>query len=221
VVWDDAHIDAVLSAAAPLGLLETAPPQQHAYDATLLLGGAAAGNRLRTEFAARLARDGVDLGLLSLVTADRPISAREHESDPDSRQEATESQHLLRMVAELFGSLTDLGHAGQFRTAEGQFVRLLVAPASTPDARATTADGIDFFLKHVMASRVLLVTSAIYAPYQFFAAAPMLVEAGIRYVELIGTPTATDGDRGLLAQRLAQEIHAALTAVAMLCEPQA
>jgi hypothetical protein len=57
---------------------------------------------------------------------------------------------------------------------------------------------------------VLLITSAIYAPYQFFTSAPLLLARGVGWVELVGTPTATDRAGQLLAQRLGQEIHSAI-----------
>jgi hypothetical protein len=218
VELSDAHVRALLTAAGPLGLLETASPQERAYDATLLLGGATTGNRLRSKLAARLSADGVDLGLLALVSSDRPIGAREHESDPDSQQDATEWQHLLRAVAAELGPLERVACEEEFHAPGVRRVRLLVAPGAAPNTRATTADGIRYFLEHVVVPSVLLVTSAIYAPYQFFAVAPLLLDGGCSRVELVGTPTATDGDQPSLAQRVAQEIHAALTAAAALAE---
>ena len=218
VGWSDEQVNAVLTAAAPLGLLETASPQQPAYDATLLLGGTTTGNRLRTQLAAGVAAKGVEIGLLAVLTTDRPIGAREHESDPDSRQDATEWQHLLRMVDKEFGPLEHGAREGELRAPDGRRVRLLIAPGAGPATRATTADAIRFFLDHVVPPSVLLVTSTIYAPYQFFAVAPLLLEGGCRRVELIGTATATGGDRTSLAQRVAQEIHAALSAAVTLVQ---
>lgn len=225
VAWEPARIDAVLEAAGPLGLVSTERPQLTGYDTTVLLGGATTGNRLRTELAARLARSGVDIGLLALVTAARPIGAREHETDPDSRGDAWESENLLRRVDDAFGPLSllhhDRGTAWEDRrlsSRDGRVVRLLVAPPANGRARASTADGIRFLLRRVEGGggrRLLLVTSAIYAPYQFFAVVPLLLEGRRRHVELVGTRTATeDVDRALLAQRVAQEIHAAVTAAA-------
>ncbi|MGH3687033.1 MAG: hypothetical protein ACRDRU_01615 [Pseudonocardiaceae bacterium] len=52
----------------------------------------------------------------------------------------------------------------------------------------------------------------LYAPYQFFAGAPVVLSDGAEYVELVGTPTGIDGDINLLTQRIAQEIHAAMNA---------
>jgi hypothetical protein len=65
----------------------------------------------------------------------------------------------------------------------------------------------------------LVITSAIYAPYQFFAAVGQLLTAGLGHAELTGTPTSTGGAPLLLAQRLGQEIHAAITAATALTGP--
>jgi hypothetical protein len=216
VAWKPSRVGAILAAAGPLGLIETAAPQRRRYDATLVLGGTTTGNRLRTRLAASLTRRHVELGLLTAVTAERPISPREHETAPESVADATEWKHLLRCIKETFGPLepetTDDWREHRFSTPDGMRVQLLVTPRSATGGRATTTDGIRFFLDHANASSTLLLTSAIYAPYQFFAVAPLLLDGGVRHVELIGTPTATDGDRNRLAQRIAQELHAALSA---------
>ena len=53
----------------------------------------------------------------------------------------------------------------------------------------------------------------------FFVAAPALLAGHAQYVELIGTATAVGGgDQHLLAQRLAQETHAGITAAISLLD---
>lgn len=47
-------------------------------------------------------------------------------------------------------------------------------------------------------------------------AAPLLLDAEPSHVEFIGTPTVTGGDRVLAAQRIGQEIHAAVSGAARL-----
>jgi hypothetical protein len=224
--WTPDQIRALLLAAGPLGLLETASLCRASYETTVLLGGATTGNRLRTAHARDLVSRGADLGRLVAVTAERALSAHEQASDPDSVADRTEWTNLLRYLADAFGPLQagavttgGMGSATwqdhEFDTAEGMSLRVLVAPSSIADRRANTADGLTFFLDRIpLAQRrhVLLITSAIYAPYQFFAGAPVVLSDGAEHVELVGTPTATDGDTNLLAQRIAQEIHAAVHA---------
>lgn len=83
-------------------------------------------------------------------------------------------------------------------------------PDSAPD-RTEWANLLRYLrIPLVRRRHVLVITSAIYVPYQFFAGAPVLLSDGADHVELVGTPTGTDGDTSLRAQRIAQEIHAAV-----------
>lgn len=223
---------ALLSAAGSLGLLKTAEPRWPAYQATILLGGATTGNRLRSALARDLANRGVDLGMLVAVTAERVLSEHEHATDPDSTTDRTEWSNLLHYLDDAFGPLSmDTAAAGgtgstswqdqQLRTAEGRNLRLLVAPSSSADRRANTSDGLTFLLERIPPTQrchMLIITSTIYAPYQFFTGAPIVLSAGAEHVELVGTPTGTDGDTNLLAQRIAQEIHAAVNAATTLLQ---
>jgi hypothetical protein len=59
---------------------------------------------------------------------------------------------------------------------------------------------------------VLLLSSAIYTPFQFFRIAPELLSAETLRVEFVGIPTDKGVDRRTLAQRLAQETHATIHA---------
>lgn len=224
--WTTDQIRGLLSAAGPLGLLETAAPCRASYDMTVLLGGATTGNRLRTALARDLADRGVDLGMLVAATAERALSDHEHASDPDSMEDRTEWANLLRYLADAFGPLqagaAATGGTGsaawqdhEFDTAMGTNLRVLVAPSSSAHRRAHTSDSLAFLLYRislVQRRHVLVITSAIYAPYQFFAGAPVVLSNGAEHVELVGTSTGTDGDTNLLAQRIAQEIHAAVHA---------
>ncbi|MGH3867486.1 MAG: hypothetical protein ACRDQ4_15365 [Pseudonocardiaceae bacterium] len=228
--WTTEQIRGLLSAAGPLGLLHTAAPSRASYATTVLLGGATTGNRLRTALARDLESRGVDLGTLVAVTAERALSDHEHVSDPDSMADRTEWANLLRYLADAFGPLqagaVTTGGTGsaawqdhQLNTAVGRNLRVLVAPSRSAHRRANTSDGLAFLLDRIPLVRrrhVLIITSAIYAPYQFFAGAPVVLSDGAEHVELVGTPTATNGDVNLLAQRIAQEIHAAVNAAATI-----
>lgn len=223
--WDKPLVDALVAAAEPLGLVTTGSPNLLAYDSTIVLGGAATGNRLRTELAEALAEDGVALGSVTMLTAARSIGPREHETDPDSADDTFEWRNLLRHAERVFGPLQEIGDVDgpvrQMVAPDGLLLRLLIAPSSEGRARASTGDAVQFFLARVAPSQrrhVLLVTSAIYAPYQFFTVAPSLLDGGALHVELVATPTATDGRHDLLAQRYAQEIHAGASAAAAVIE---
>lgn len=228
--WTTGQTQALLAAAGPLGLLETAKPCRSSYEITILAGGATTGNRLRTTLARNLLDEGVDLGTLVAVTAERALSDHEHATDPDSVDDQTEWSNLLRHLADAFGPLqvdeANIGGTGSstwqdltFDTATDKNLRLLVAPSSSANRRANTSDGLRFVLERIpplQRHRMLIITSAIYAPYQFFTGAPIVLSDGAEHVELVGTPTATDADTNLLTQRIAQEIHGAVDAATTL-----
>jgi hypothetical protein len=226
-----ARAAALLELAKYWGMLETQGPQRDTYEATILLGGTTTGNRLRTELAKRCAKEGTRLGVLVAASAERRISDTERRSDPDAVDESEEWENLLRNVAEIFGPLSpgveETGGAGAGSWKDASFsspgpeIRLLVAPPREGRSRANTGDALSFLQDRLSLPdhpHLLLITSAIYAPYQFFVAAPVLLAGHAQSVELIGTATAISEDRHLLAQRLAQETHASIDAAISLLD---
>jgi hypothetical protein len=227
--WAPDWVHAILAAAGPLGLLETAQPHRRDYGALLMLGGTVTGNRLRTALTARLLSSGVRSSTLAVVSADRPLTKRELEGDR-APTAGTEWEDALGCVDDTLGPLRheqeQAGGSGvsswrdlRLSRAGVPPVRVLVAPATGKHLRATTADGIQFALERIpdeLRHEVLLITSAIYAPYQFFTSAPILLARGTGWVELIGTPTAAERPGQLLAQRLGQEVHAAIASAVEL-----
>jgi hypothetical protein len=215
---------ALITAAQPLGLLCTAPATRDQYDLVVVLAGATTGNQRRTQLAHDTLGQ-IAAGALVALASGRQISDSEVADDPRSADDATEWRNLERYVDSRFGPLSfesaDGGatwHDRKLRTAHGLSVRVIVAPEHG-GRRPTTTQQLQFLRQRVPVGRrrsVLLITSAIYAPYQFFAGAPELVTDGGAWVELIGTETATDGDANRLAQRLAQEIHAGMQAAVAL-----
>jgi len=200
-------VDALISAAGPLGLLRTTSPAHRDYDLTVVLGGTVLGNRLRVDLTHRLTQTH-DLGLIIGLAADRPLTASELVADPAGVSDRTEAAHLQRLLAEripLKSPATAPLEADE---------RTLRAP-DRGGRRADTRTAVEHLITRLDERRrrsVLFVTSAIYSPYQFFLAAPLLLTASTRTVDLTGTETATDGDRQLLAQRIAQELNSAIHA---------
>lgn len=197
-------VGALVRAADALGLMATPPPARGSYDATVVLGGAVTGNQLRAGLARRLHDDGVDLGLVVGLTADRPLSSDELASDPAAATDGQEPAHLRRALAEVLGGAVDF--------------ELLVAPARASGRRPDTALAVAHLCAVLPAAdraAVLLVTSAIYAPYQFFVAAPVLLSSGTSHAGTVGTATSAN-DPAVLAPRLAQELHSCLHAAARL-----
>lgn len=214
----------VLAAAEALGLLQTPPPQDRAYDLVVVLGGSTTGNRLRTDLARAILRD-VRAGCIVALASDRLISPSELSGGAtEASDDRTEWRHLLRLFEDAFGPLVRRQSVRgpkwvdkSYDSGQGLPVRLVVAPAPKV-GRSTTRSQLRFLRQRVdvpMRRSVLLVTNAIYVPYQFFAGAGELLHDDGR-VEVIGTPTETEGDLVRLVQRVAQEIHAALEAAVEL-----
>jgi hypothetical protein len=225
VPWSPSWVEALVGAAADLGLMSTPPPQRAAYDLSVVLGGTTLGNVLRTQLTAELIRTRSDLGCIVVLTADRALSGRE--TTEAIAGEFTEAANALRVANEVLGPLrpvadhteVDEGRERCFTRADGGRLRLLVAGSATSARRPTTVDAVRFALARTAVSdreHVLILSSAIYTPFQFFRVAPLLLAEGTRYVELVGTPTDATVDRRHLAQRIAQETHAAIHAAADL-----
>lgn len=225
-VWvPDGAKGSLLSASRALGLLSTPPPSAHSYHGIVVLGGATTGNELRTELAADVSRR-LSWSELIGLSSDREPGATEHLSDPDSVNDGVEWVHLLRQFRLKFGPLIASTTGGGddnehvFTDDSGHILRIMVAPRDESDRRPGTARQLDFLCRRRPVNEresVLLVTNSIYAPYQFFAGAAVLLDHGCRRVELIGTPTDIDqtSERGY--QRLAQEVHSAILSAVALC----
>lgn len=228
----DTAVQLLIDAGRDLGLMSTSPPALSAYDLTVILGGTATGNRLRVGLAAGFAQRGTELGTITGLSAHRLITASERTAEQVPDAERAEWQNLLRELGTVFhleiqGCPESQETIADFQaTLDKEFIapasrkiRILVSPSRDPKRRANTADTIDYLVHRIPAARrrrVLIITSAIYAPYQFFALAHQLLAAGTGHAELVGTPTQAPGDQSLLAQRIAQEIHSAITVIRTL-----
>lgn len=225
VTFPDDHIAALLAAAHPLGLMRTDRPRLPEYDLIVVLGGTATANLLRARLAAESQRGGMRVGGIIGLGAPRLLEPHERRTEPSTSGLRTEAEHLRQTMAEAFSipvrSTTDESDQ-TYVGSDGRELRILSAPSARPGRRADTRDATRFLLSKIDASarrRVLIVTSAIYASYQFLVIAPLALTGGTKYVELIGTPTASDAPRALLAQRIAQEIHATFATLADLAAP--
>jgi hypothetical protein len=204
---------ALLDAAGPLGLLGTAGPRHGRYDLVIVLGGTVTGNRLRVAHTAALSHT-VRLGRVVGVSGARALTPNELRDEPAAAADLDEATHLRRV----FGEAATAVAASPATARTLAEAAVLTAPPALDGGRAGTAEGIRQLTGAVPAAarrRVLVVTSAIYVPYQFFVAAPILIAAGTGDVELVGTPTVVD-DARTAARRFAQELHSAVRALAAL-----
>jgi hypothetical protein len=227
--FSDQERETILRAAGPLGLLATAFPTRLSYDLTIVLGGTVLANELRLQLAWRLADVGVDLGRLVAASAYRPLSASERdralESGAPENARESEYSHLewvvRRHVGEPTRSRRREGGSGiyaawsytTFSNEASSQIEVAKAPSRRPNRRADTLDVVRFVGQMVGTTphAVLVVTSAIYAPYTFFLLAPTATSGHM--LEVVGTPTSVNATSAL-TQRLAQEMHATLSVMA-------
>jgi hypothetical protein len=216
-----------LTAAAPvLGLDRTAPPQRPTYACTVILGGTLTANRMRSLYVQEQRTRGTRTGLLVALGTARPLTETERRENPSTDCES-EAEDLAAVVSQTFAPLDQAlprerggqGTAAWFEERrQGPGIELWVqsAPSTRPGARADTADCLAFLCSRLSPAHLtdlLLVTSAVYAPYTAFTAAPVLARAGVSTFEVVGTPSAAPTDRPRRAQYLAQEVHSTLRAI--------
>ena len=180
VRWSGNTVEALIRAAGPLGLLASADPELDAYDSVVVLGGATTGNELRTALIKDLVDRGLRVGEICGLAAHRTFSPSERDLDLVEDGVDTEWKHLRRCLAAALGPLEAEGSmAGgigsqqwlddRYRGAGERALRLLVAPSAS-SSRANTSDAVGFFLERHsedLPRTALIVTSAIYVPYQF------------------------------------------------------
>ncbi len=200
---DDPHAELTYRAAEELGLLNPTPPSKNEYDYMLILGGLATGVEPRVKYAAQLVEDGLKIRIqIAGLGSYRPLHQKElpisHKYAPDGRYEI---DHLVAMMAAFFA---DQRESPDLRTEEPgttattwemngpdleASVAAYAAASSQPNKRsANTADTYELFVKSTAPedrSKALLITSAIYAPYQHLDAAKIFGPKGVT-VETVG-----------------------------------
>ncbi len=197
----------ILGWAAELGLVDVAEPTRRDHDAALVLGGLVTGCVSRVEYLADLLKSGrVRAERIALLGSFRQLQDQEQELvDEVAAGAATEVDVLMALAAHLdprpaewelttagdpvaAPKLAELiGHRG-----EHPETWVFAARSSDPDHRpANTADTYRQAARHLefgAGTRLLLVTTHIYATYQHWDAVRVL---GLPYgvgLETVGTP---------------------------------
>ena len=228
----DPHEELTYRAAKELGLMNPVPPSQDEYDYMLILGGLATGVEPRVKYAAKLIEDG--LKIRKQVAGLGSFRELQEKELPISRRYAPEGlyeiDHLIAMMAELFqtaetwwctgtgdpsidprtsGLLCNIEHV----TQEDGLVDFAAyaAASSAPEVRpANTADTYDVFAGKNsvgVGETALLVTSAIYMPYQHFDAVNVLALGHGLTCETVGLMA--PGSKRHSASAYRQEIRSA------------
>lgn len=200
--------DAVLEDVRELGLIAGTKPSRRQYDSVLVMGGLVRACIARTEYAVGLLESGLATKELAALGALRALAGDELAvaSRLGLGSAATEFSALTWSLEHTLGPLGPViqRESGEAGSPEGRFVdyiylaterdyvvRAMAAPSS--DAlrrRANTWDNLEFWADRALAfppaGSVLLVTNAIYAPYQGSVAVESLGVGRGMSVETVG-----------------------------------
>ena len=212
-----------------MGLASADAPTERSYDHALVLGGTALASiyRIQTLFEMRAA--GVTVGDAGVLTALRPTTEAELDLVrerpaiaailPPETENATEFDIMVRAVehfAAASATVTRQSNANPNLASATAIVgdlTVLAAPSADPDRRANTGDNYSVYADRVVAGdSVLVVTSSIYLPYQFFIALQALGWEQPKTIEATGFPP--EWMDGVLtgAENVLQELRSALFA---------
>jgi hypothetical protein len=214
----------ILAAASELGLTVADPPSQPHYNHALVLGGTALASIYRLRHLYELREKGTEVDHVAVLTALREVSEAELElarERPEvaeiARGPETEFEVMTAAtaafsheVAEIERTPNENPHLASAAAHVGDAV-VLAAPSADPDRRANTRDNYDVYARQIEpGASVLVVTSSIYLPYQFFIALQALGWEQPRTIEAVGFPPEWMG--GILTgpKNVLQEIRSAL-----------
>lgn len=238
--FDSATEDLILAAADALGLMTGRSPRFSSYDHMLILGGLVRACVLRPRLARSLLGEGLEVGEITALGAFRPLRGDEHSlaeaaglSGLENEVEAMEAG--MRQAFDLTEpSAVDADedtenpnlrrHLARYEASSP--ITVVAAPSSDPARRANTPDTYRYWAEHIArlaeqrGPRVLLVTSAIYVPFQHADAIRML---GLPYdaiVDTIGVDPKEVDDEALRQQfaptSYLQEVRSAIRALGNL-----
>jgi hypothetical protein len=196
----------VLAAAEALGQVTAVPPARTSYDHVVVLGGMAAACLQRTEYAARLVRDGLETTTMAALGSFRLLSTVDEKDKPaeltvlgvPARYEFDAMETGIRRAFGVEQPVQRRSSEGAvdprswrvhtYRYEPGRRVDVLAAPAGAGAQRATTPDTYAFWAADVGVSagdRVLVITTPLYVPFQHSDAVRILRDRGCT-VETIG-----------------------------------
>ncbi len=217
-------VDRLLADAGELGLTLADPPSQSRYDHALVLGGTALASIYRLRRLYELREAGLDVGTVAVLTALREVSEPELElvrTRPNIAHivsgSTTEFDVMAAATAAFSHSSARVEHEAHsnpnLASAQAQVddAIVLAAPSGDPSRRANTRDNYDVYAKRIgPTDSVLVVTSSIYLPYQFFVAVQALGWQQPRTIEAVGFPP--EWMDGVLAgpANVLQELRSAL-----------
>ncbi len=201
IVTDDPGF--VMEQVKLLGLVDAVPPTGD-VDHIIPLGGARSSNHIRCLMAKKVIDEyGCMPKTLVALSGTRPINEIERPYiDEYAKGAQTEYEAICAALEKVFGldtytEKTDINEninlCSAVRKYDGKYgsseIFSLAAPSSDPGRRADSYDTFEYMLKHFKigaGSRLLLVTSTIYVPFQYLKFMKMAIAGGFE-VDCIGT----------------------------------
>ncbi len=230
----DADIDSelVMAEATSLGMVSALPPSDPHYDHAVVLGGTALANINRLRVLHELIDDGLDVGNVCALTALREMPP----SEVQLVRERPELDHLMEGAATEFDVF--VAAAAEMYSAQPQVVRtdndnpnlrqaraeigpvlVLAAPSADPTRRPNTRDNYAVYTSEIEdGDSVLIVTSSIYLPYQFFVGLQALGLDRSGVIEAIGFPPVWMGGVLTGPTNVLQELRSAFFGALALAE---
>lgn len=222
---DQRHDEARISdAAEQLGLTRAESPASTDYDYALVLGGTALASIYRVRRLFDFLEGEISVNEAAVLTALRTIGASEfdlvrsrNDFAPLVDGAVTEFDVMTNAVAHYAratAAITQTPHTNPHlasATAQVGDTLVLAAQSADPERRPNTRDNYDVYTARIgRADAVLIVTSSIYIPYQFFVALQALGWEAPRTIEAVGFPP--EWMQGVLTgvENILQETRSAL-----------
>lgn len=206
--WSNYKKNMIINSSRSLGFIDTLPPKENYYDYFFVLGGANLSCLLRSQYASELVyRNHLNPKKIVLLTTNREVSESEKNATDTYAPDAVTEFGLMTSGASKafkFGEvLKDVKYDDANRNKEWRIVEysknslspevlVLSAPSSDPEIRrANSVDSYNFFFEKYQVekgSKLLLITSQIYVPYQHMEALRTLAFNFDVEIETIGIP---------------------------------
>jgi len=235
--FDEEVTELVLAAADALGLRGAHPPAASRYDYVLILGGLVRACIARPLHAAALLSSG-DIAAARVVALGgyralggnelplaRTLELDEHNDEFDVMDAGVRRAFALQDPVRETGENSDVvgasWRARDYETSDGLQVSVVAAPSSEPGVRrANTPDTYGWFASEVAhlkpGQRLLIVTTAIYVPFQHANALRMFALPYGAVVDTVGVDPG-EVDPGLaqtfLPHQYLQEVRSAIRAL--------
>lgn len=221
---DELDSERILAAAEELGLTTAPPPCRSHYDHALVLGGTALASIYRLRRLYELRENGTEVDCIAVLTALREVKHEELElarGRPEIAEIAETAKTEFDVMTAATAAFSDEIAEVEYTPNENPHLTsavghvgdavVLAAPSADPDRRPNTRDNYDVYSRQIKpGASVLVVTSSIYLPYQFFIALQALGWDQPRTIEAVGFPPEWMG--GILTgpENILQEIRSAL-----------